>query len=270
MVGKSGLSDAGTEKQKAKELKMAQQAEDALVVATTIRMYKPPDGWGWRPDIKRAYENRQAVAQFLQADVAEPPVELREGRSAGNKEYIEYTNVSKTRKDVLCAAHDIKFAPKSGGPQAIIGSISKAWAVAEKKKEVSNLHHELDAYGSVEDVEAAAVAEDARLEQIHAAAKVQLGASIVEVSREIGLAASDVDRVTTLLIQATKLQGELAAQKKVEEDARAAALKTFADLRTRVAMRAIATATPALPRARRKQPTPIKSVQDALQVATLT
>ena len=143
----SGLSDAGAEKQKAKDVKKAQQAEDALVVETTIRMYEPPNGWGWRQDIKRAYQNRQAIAKFLQADVAdEPPVELREGTSAGSKQYIEYTNVSKTRKDVLHAAHDIKFAPSSGGPQAIIGSISKVWAGAERKKEVSNHHQELDAY----------------------------------------------------------------------------------------------------------------------------
>ena len=58
-------------------------------MTTTIRMYKPPGGWGWREDIKRAYENQQAIAEFLQADVAgEPPVELRECTSAGSKEWL--------------------------------------------------------------------------------------------------------------------------------------------------------------------------------------
>ena len=58
-------------------------------MTTTIRMYKPPGGWGWREDIKRAYENQQAIAEFLQADVAgEPPVELRECTSAGSKDWL--------------------------------------------------------------------------------------------------------------------------------------------------------------------------------------
>eukprot|EP00908_Phaeocystis_cordata_P001876 Transcript_12003.p1 GENE.Transcript_12003~~Transcript_12003.p1 ORF type:complete len:491 (-),score=209.80 Transcript_12003:156-1628(-) len=270
---KRALSAEDEEKERLKKLKQAEAAELDALPSTTIRMNKPPSGWAWRNDIKRAYENRAALAKFLGAGITdEPPVEMRTGTSGSGKEYLEFTNVTEARKAKLSAKpHGINFNPSSGGAQAKVASISAAWAAATKQAAQQEARladrKELDAFRSVLDVDAAAVAEDKQLSEQYDAERTRLQQAIVEMTQAMSANAGDLAHVGPILAKAGKLQDELEALSKAEVQAKAEAVEKFAKLRPRVAARIVDATAPAAKEPRRRVPKALPQVELALAKA---
>ena len=241
--GLSKDSKVGSKAQKA-----AEAAEKAALPPTTLRVTMPDSGWSFRKDIGWAYEHRAQIAAHLQAGLDEPEaVVLREGTDAAGKEYIEFSNLSDARKDKLSKDLKINFSPKSGGALAVLASISKAveaainQAVADAATAAER--EALDSYKSVEEIDAAAVAEEGRIMQAFGAKREEITKKVMAVSKEMGESGGDVSRVLALTAQLAELQGELETLEPAEEKEKEKALNKFAELRGKLSTRVIDVAT---------------------------
>lgn len=228
--------------------KLALDEKEALPLST-LRMSRPTPGWDWRPDIKWAHQNRAELALFLQAGINEAAVVgQHDGSDSAGVEYMEFTNVSDTRKAELTKAHGINFYPKSGGAQAVVGAISKVMrALADEqqvKEERAAGRRELEKYTSVLDVEAAAAAHARSIEESFKEKTCELNEQLISISQEIALKASDPTHVLPLAGKLGKVQAELASLLTQEEKAKSESLTKFEVLREQVSSRLVKQVAP--------------------------
>ena len=241
---KGGLSVDAQRKLEAKAEKKLVHDEMAALPASTLHMPKPQTekGWLWRPDIKWAYEHRMEIPEFLTAGISEGgAVTLREGSDKAGREFMQFTNVTDARRQVLKDRYGIDFYPKFGGVQAVIGAISsKMRSLAEKEEDrqaKQAKRNELDTYTEVGDVIAAAATEDEQITAKFKAAHEEVSAKLLSVSQEMAANASSPELLLELASKVSKLQGELEALPESEVQERAALLAKFTDLRERVSKR---------------------------------
>jgi hypothetical protein len=254
----SAFSAEAQAARKEKEAKKAAAAELAAVPATTLRVPKPHDkkglGWRWRPDVEWAHEHRAELVAFLQTDLKDETtsVGLREGTDCAGWEYIEYSNLTDTRKAWLSKKYEINFAPAHGGPQAVLGAISKAAKVivdAEEVKKAEQAERDaMDACAGVAELDEAAVAEvgtGGRIEMSFKEKAGELQAQIVTLSQQMAL---DPSKVVELSVKVGQLSVALGGLSEQEAKEKAEATAKFAALRERISKRVVGAATNSKPR----------------------
>ena len=178
---------------------------------------------------------------------------LEEGADASGKPYMQFINLTDARKAKLSAApHSINFKPTSGGAQAVVGAISRAWkVVADQEKKTADAQaerDELDSFTSMEDVTAAEEEEEQHIAQLYQQQAAALGAQVAACGQQ--LSSGDASKAGELGALAAKLSA-LPAE---EAAAKAAAEKRFEELREKVSKKRVGDATSSNAAAAPKKP----------------